>query len=101
VRCAPFLHKYTHVVTLCVFRTIAATDSEAKRPVIPREGGHLFRTKAAIDSDRRRPPLWIGTRPRSLEFATLEGTRAQGRPHNAVTPHQAADLGLGLTKVVG
>jgi hypothetical protein len=31
-------------------------DSEAKRPVIPTEGGHPFRSKAATDSDRRRPP---------------------------------------------
>jgi len=31
-------------------------DSEAKRPVIPTEGGHPIRSKAATDSDRRRPP---------------------------------------------
>jgi integrase len=31
-------------------------ESEAKRPVIPTESGHLFRSKAATDSDRRRPP---------------------------------------------
>jgi len=35
-------------------------DSEAKRPVIPTEGGHPIRSKAATDSDRRRPPCWWG-----------------------------------------
>jgi hypothetical protein len=42
--------------TECVFRAKAATDSEAKRPLIPTESGHPIRTKAASDSDRRRPP---------------------------------------------
>jgi len=40
------------------FATLA--DSEAKRPVIPTEGGHPIRSKAATDSDRRRPPCWWG-----------------------------------------
>jgi hypothetical protein len=33
-----------------------AAESEAKRPPIPTEGGHLFRSKAATGSERRRPP---------------------------------------------
>jgi len=35
---------------------VVRADSEAKRPVIPTEGGHPIRSKAATDSDRRRPP---------------------------------------------
>jgi len=39
-----------------VLKKTKGAESEAKRPVIPTEGGHPIRSKAATDSDRRRPP---------------------------------------------
>jgi transposase InsO family protein len=42
--------------TLKVEAVYLIAESEAKRPVIPTEGGHPIRSKAATDSDRRRPP---------------------------------------------
>jgi hypothetical protein len=41
----------------CAIRGKAATASDGKRPVVPRQGGHPIRAKAATDSDRRRPPV--------------------------------------------
>jgi len=43
-------------VFLLSLRDAGIAESEAKRPVIPTEGGHPIRSKAATDSDRRRPP---------------------------------------------
>jgi len=43
----------------CVFQTKAATDSTARRPLIPHEGGHRFHAKATADSTRRRPPISV------------------------------------------
>jgi hypothetical protein len=45
-----FKSPYVHVAA------ILTAESEAKRPVIPTEGGQPIRSKAASDSDRRRPP---------------------------------------------
>ena len=49
---------YGLVAIVVAFSIVYAlfAESEAKRPVIPTEGGHPIRSKAATDSDRRRPP---------------------------------------------
>ena len=41
---------------ICVFQGKPATDSTARRPLIPDEGGQRFHAKATADSTRRRPP---------------------------------------------
>lgn len=62
--CAPTRTKKRPAITAvqmkgrgCVFQAKAATDSTARRPLIPFEGGHRFHGKATADSKRRRPPV--------------------------------------------
>jgi hypothetical protein len=47
------------VQPVCVIRAKSATDSDAIRPPVPTEVGHLFRTNPATYSDAFRPAIPI------------------------------------------